>query len=90
MSATARRVETDAPATETPDEVLIHVRFSPNGDVFTIDKLPENMKANAWHNCLLTGASQHYRTFAGGRGFYRIPRATYQSILEQAAQQASF
>jgi hypothetical protein len=85
MSATARLVQTEAPANEKPDEVLIHVRFSPSGDVFTIDQLPQNMKANDWHKSLMMGAPQHYQTLAGGRGFYRIPRATYQSILAQAS-----
>lgn len=86
MSAAAARViETEAPVNEKRDDVLIHVRFMPSGAVFTIDGVPETMKADAWHKALQIAASQYYQALAGGRGFYRIPRATYTSILEAQA-----
>ena len=35
---------------------------------------------------LLAGASQHYQTLAGGRGFFRIPAATFGAVLAGAGK----
>jgi hypothetical protein len=82
MSALAKVVEPEVEIEEKP--VLIHVRFMPSGDIFTIDAVPEKMMAKAWLQKLQTGAPQYYQTLAGGRGFFRIPRATYEQIMADA------
>jgi hypothetical protein len=63
------------------DEVLVHVRFLPNAEIFSIDEKPQSMSAREWLNLLLEGASPHYQALAGGRGFFRIPRAGFETIL---------
>jgi hypothetical protein len=65
-------------------EVLIHVRFRPDGNVFTIDLKPNNTNENEWYTYLLERASAHYSTLAGGRGFFRLPRDRYEAILAAA------
>jgi hypothetical protein len=59
---------------KTSDDVPIHVRFYPNADIATVDERPADLGNYDWFVRLQEGASQHYRTFAGGRGFFRIPR----------------
>ncbi len=64
-------------------EVLVHVRFLPNAEIFSIDEKPTNVSAREWLNLLLDGASSHYRALAGGRGFFRIPRSSFETILSR-------
>ncbi|MFG1478626.1 hypothetical protein V5F53_08135 [Xanthobacter sp. V4C-4] len=75
MSALAKAV-----VSEPTDEVLIHVRFQPNADVWTIDGCPEGVSPKAWYERLLAGASVHYQALSNGRGFFRIPAATFAGI----------
>lgn len=81
MNALAKRFEpvAEAPAQKT-DDVLIHVRFSPNADIFTIDRLPEGKTQKAWFEHLYANASSYYRTFANGRGFFRIPAEVFAAL----------
>jgi hypothetical protein len=62
------------------DEILVHVRFLPNAEIFSIDEKPESLSAREWFNRLLAAASPHYQVLAGGRGFFRIPRASFEAI----------
>jgi hypothetical protein len=80
MSAQAQRRAADVPHEDKRDDVLIHVRFAPNAEVFTIDQLPPGLTGREWFERLTKAASQHYATFAGGRGFFRIPRSTFEGI----------
>ncbi|XUM21192.1 hypothetical protein ACRAVF_28055 [Bradyrhizobium oligotrophicum S58] len=73
-----------APAAAT-EEVLIHVRFFPNSDINSIGEKPAGLTANEWYERLLDMARPHYRTFAGGRGFFRIPRPCFDGILKGVA-----
>jgi hypothetical protein len=86
MSALAQKVilSTEQPEAKI-EEVLIHVRYSPNAEIFFIDALPANSKPRDWLNRLLAEASDCYQTLAGGRGFFRIPRARFDAIAAQAA-----
>lgn len=82
MSALAKRVEQpvdEAPAKKA-DDVLIHVRFNPNADVFSIDGLPAGVAPKAWFERLYAGAAPYYRTLANGRGFFRIPAGVFAAI----------
>ncbi|MFG1345228.1 hypothetical protein V5F59_10070 [Xanthobacter autotrophicus DSM 431] len=82
MSALAKRVELpieEAPAQKV-DDVIVHVRFSPNGDIFTIDRLPEGVSPKAWYEKLYLNATPYYRTFSNGRGFFRIPAEVFAAL----------
>lgn len=65
---------------QTADDVLIHVRFHPNAEVWTIDSCPEGVSATAWYERLLAGASTYYKTLANGRGFFRLPASLFSSL----------
>ncbi len=65
---------------QTADEVLIHVRFHPNAEVWTIDSCPEGVSPKAWYERLLAGASSYYQTLSNGRGFFRIPSTTFAGL----------
>jgi hypothetical protein len=82
MSAQAQRRAADVPHEDKHDDVFIHVRFAPNAEVVTIDQLPPGLTGREWLERLTKAASQHYATFAGGRGFFRIPRSTFEGISQ--------
>lgn len=65
---------------QTAENVLIHVRFQPNAEVWTIDSCPEGVSPKAWYERLLAGAATYYQALSNGRGFFRIPASTYASI----------
>jgi len=72
----------DAPAHQ---DVLIHVRFFPNSEINSIGEKPAHLSAKEWYERLLDMARPHYQTFAGGRGFFRIPRDRFDAILKDVA-----
>lgn len=86
MSALAARViveeaqPTVSAPTKAADDKLIHVRYSPNAEIFFIDARPESMSPRDWLNLLLDKAPDCYQALAGGRGFFRIPRARFDAI----------
>jgi len=86
MSAIAKLVVPAVPTSEKPDEVLIHVRFAPSAEVLTIDATPDHLKPRDWFAHLYAGAVQHYQTLAGGRGFFRIPRARFEALVAECAK----
>ncbi|NPU64029.1 hypothetical protein HL667_03360 [Bradyrhizobium sp. 83012] len=67
------------------EEVLIHVRFFPNSAINSIGEKPAGLTADQWYERLLEVARPHYQTFAGGRGFFRIPRPCFEAILKDVA-----
>jgi hypothetical protein len=71
------------------DDVLIHVRYWPNSDIMNIDRLPQGVSAQNWHDLLVMDDDAHYQTFAGGRGFFRLPRRVYDNLSAQATQIAA-
>lgn len=66
--------------TDSATDVLIHVRFNPNAEIFTIDRLPEGVAPKAWYERLLAGASTYYQTLSNGRGFFRIPAQVFAGL----------
>jgi hypothetical protein len=66
------------------DNVLIHVRYHPNADVSTIDKLPAHLSPKEWLARLWMAVPECYLGLSGGRGFFRIPRETFEAILSKA------
>jgi hypothetical protein len=49
-----------------------------------IDERPQHPSLHAWYTRLCEGAYNHYRGLAGGRGFFRIPRSTFDAIMSKA------
>ncbi len=85
MTALAKIVEPTTAFVEEPSEVLIHVRFWPSAEIFTIDGRPEAMTDRDWFNLLYMGVPEHYQTLANGRGFFRIPRPTFDQLTADIA-----
>jgi hypothetical protein len=83
MSALAKRAVRIAAEAKEPD-VLIHLRFNPSGDVTVIDERPRHLSVYEWYKRLREGASDHYMALAGGRGFFRIPKSTFDAIAAKA------
>lgn len=69
-----------------PDEVLVHVRFHPSAEIMLIGEQPARVSASDWFKHLLANASQYYQVFAGGRGFFRIPRHRFEAIVSALPQ----
>ena len=51
---------------------LIHVRFSPDGNVTEIGARPEGVVAQAWFDHLSRTAGSGYQALSGGRGVFRV------------------
>ncbi|MBI3775567.1 MAG: hypothetical protein HY273_08435 [Gammaproteobacteria bacterium] len=56
------------------DQVMIHVRFAPNGTVVEIGERPAAAGAQEWFNHLSTTTLDSYQSLSGGRGLFRLPR----------------
>lgn len=57
----------------TITNVIIHVRFVPNGSVVEIGERPSPLNPQEWFNFLSDNAGDTYQALAGGRGVFRIP-----------------
>lgn len=75
----------NASPTAATEEVLIHVRFNPSSEIISIGERPAHLSAEQWYQRLLELARPHYQTFAGNRGFFRIPRACFDGIIKEVA-----
>jgi hypothetical protein len=80
MSERANVIALSGQSKTKNDDVLIHVRYFPNAEIAAIDECPKGHSSYDWFVRLQEGAGQHYRTLAGGRGFFRIPRPTFEAI----------
>jgi len=69
----------------TRGEVVINVRFQPNGLVNSITHKPENLSAQDWFDRLCRVTSGCFMPLSGGRGAFRIDGADFQLILEANA-----
>ena len=67
------------------DQVMIHVRFAPNGTVTEIGERPSALSAQAWFNLLTTATRDNYETLSGGRAIFRLPRAEVDKLKASAA-----
>jgi hypothetical protein len=55
------------------DQVMIHVRFAPNGTVMEIGERPSAVSAQDWFNHLTNTTINCYESLSGGRGLFRLP-----------------
>jgi hypothetical protein len=70
-------------------DVLIHVRFSPNGTVVEISERPPALSPQDWFNCLSDKVGTAYKPFSGGRGLFRLTRARIDSLKAEVAPSAA-
>ena len=49
------------------DQVMIHVRFAPNGTVASIGERPGELSEQDWFNLLASSTTDSYETLSGGR-----------------------
>jgi hypothetical protein len=62
------------------DDIMIHVRFSPDGTVREIGARPQTLSAQDWFNRLSTEAASAYQSLSGGRGLFRLSPVQLQSL----------
>ncbi len=55
-------------------QVIIHVRFAPDGTVMEIGERPQGLSAQDWFNRLSLHAGNFYQPLSGGRGLFRLKR----------------
>lgn len=66
-------------------EVMVHVRFAPDGSVMEIGERPAALTAQQWFNELSQKAATRYQALSGGRGLFRLPRAEVDALKTTAA-----
>lgn len=67
-----------------PQNILIHVRFAPNGAVVEIGERPPALSPQKWFNDLSDRAGSTYQVFSGGRGVFRLPRGALDAIKAES------
>ncbi|OPY94649.1 hypothetical protein A5906_12815 [Bradyrhizobium sacchari] len=65
-------------------EIIIHVRFAPNGRVIQISERPAKLTPNQWFDVLNTRASSAYRPLARGRGMFRLRRTAVDAFKQES------
>jgi hypothetical protein len=63
-------------------QVMIHVRFSPDGSVVEIGERPAGLSPQDWFNRLSRNAGDFYQSLSGGRGVFRILRGQVEALKE--------
>lgn len=67
------------------DQVMIHVRFNPNGTVAQIGECPETLSGQAWFNLLTIRTQDNYEALSGGRALFRLPKAEVEQLKVSAS-----
>ncbi len=67
------------------DQVMIHVRFAPNGTVTEIGERPGELSAQEWFNLLSRATLDNYQALSGGRAIFRLPRAEVEQLKASAS-----
>jgi hypothetical protein len=73
---------------ESPD-VIIHVRFAPNGAAVEIGERPAALSPQEWYNYLCEKAGTAYQPLAGGRAVFRLTRAEVDALKAAAEPSAA-
>jgi hypothetical protein len=63
-------------------EVVVNVRFQPNGLVNTINQRPGRLSPQEWFDILCRAAPLTYQPLSGGRGAFRIGGDDFDVILQ--------
>ena len=71
-------------------DVIIHVRFAPNGVVVEIGERPPPLNPQQWFDYLSEriGAAA-YQAFSGGRGVFRTTREVVDALKVESALRAA-
>jgi hypothetical protein len=69
--------------------VLVHVRFAPNGIVVEISERPTALSPQEWFNFLCDKASNAYQPLAGGRGMFRLTRPGVDALKAESTPTAA-
>jgi len=64
------------------NQVMIHVRFAPNGVVTEISDCPADASPQKWFDFLSRSTSNSYASLSGGRGVYRMSREQVESLKD--------
>ena len=67
------------------DEMMIHVRFAPDGSVVTIGERPSELSTQEWFNLLASSTIDCYETLSGGRALFRLPKLQVEQLKSSAA-----
>jgi hypothetical protein len=67
------------------NNVLIHVRFAPNGQVTEIGERPADIAPHAWFDLLSAKVGGSYQPLSGGRGVFRVSRDEITALQPVAA-----
>ncbi len=62
------------------NQIMIHVRFLPDGTVREISQRPATLSAQEWFDRLSNEAASAYQALSGGRGLFRLSSAQLQSL----------
>lgn len=65
--------------------IIVHVRFAPNGTVTEIGERPEALEPQDWFNFLSEKAGTNYQTLSGGRGVFRLTRGEVEALKGETA-----
>jgi hypothetical protein len=69
--------------------VIIHVRFSPNGTVVEISERPPALNPQDWFGCLCDKAGTAYQPLSGGRGVFRLTRGEVDALKAASVPSAA-
>jgi hypothetical protein len=68
------------------NQVMIHVRFAPNGAVTEISECPAGASPQKWFDHLSRSTANCYASLSGGRGLYRVSREQVESLKGSCTQ----
>lgn len=63
-------------------QVLIHVRFAPDGTVMEIGERPKGVAAQEWFGHLSRNTQNSYQVLSGGRGIFRLTREQVDGLKQ--------
>lgn len=63
-------------------QVLIHVRFAPDGTVMEIGERPKEVAAQEWFGHLSRNTQNSYQVLSGGRGIFRLTREQMENLKQ--------
>jgi len=61
-------------------DVMIHVRFAPDGVVTEISERPATATPQSWFDYLTERVGESFQPLSGGRGLFRVERSTVDSF----------
>jgi hypothetical protein len=67
------------------NQIMIHVRFAPNGTVSSIGERPATLSEQDWFNLLASSTTDSYETLSGGRALFRLPKQQVDQLKSSAA-----